>query len=109
EARRDGGDPFLHRNDGSTASADGYAPGAAPASAAAQADETRHADIRRRAIDRMVLMSVLQADATWQRRRHDPLEPHALAFLYLQPDGRGGPYGYRLTAATKLWLRDDHA
>jgi hypothetical protein len=108
EPRRDRDDLFLRRHDVSTASAD-YTPPAAAPLPATRTEEIRRADIRRRAINRMVLMSVLQADATWQRRRHDALEPHALAFLYLQPEGRGGPYGYRLSAATKLWLRDDHA
>lgn len=70
--------------------------------------EARNADTRRRAIDRLVLMSTLHAEAAWQQRRRDRIEPHALAFLYSQPHGRGGPYGYRLTAATRLWLQDDH-
>lgn len=107
EARRDGGDPFRHRNDTSTASADGRDPRAAGPSSA-QADERRHAEIRRRAIDRLVMMSVLQAEDAWGRRRRDPVEPHALAFLYIQPDGRG-PYWCRLTAASRRWLRDEHA
>jgi hypothetical protein len=70
--------------------------------------EQRAADIRRRAIDRVVAMNRAHTEAAWRMRHDDPLEPHGIALLYVHHDPQRAPYGFRLTAATKLWLHDDH-
>jgi hypothetical protein len=64
----------------------------------ARRDQARH---RQQAVNRMRLMSVKHAMHAWERRYHDPLAPHGLAFLFAHHDPAGG---LRLTAATKLWL-----
>lgn len=97
-------DPFLHRHDTAAEQPPTRvqaAPGSDPA-------ERRTADLRRRAIDRLVAMNINQAQAAWERRRRDPLEPHGIALLYVRPDPRAIPHGWRLCAATKLWLHDGH-
>src|SRR5512147_1069558 len=92
-------DPFLRRNE-TNLGIDGQMesmPGSDPA-------VKREADIRRRAIDRLIMMNTNQAEDSWRRRRRDPVEPHGIALLYVQPDPRGlPPYKHRLTAATKRW------
>jgi hypothetical protein len=56
----------------------------------------------------MMHMNALHAANAWELRRRDPIAPHGLAFLFVQPDRRPGRGGrYRLTAATKLWLAGD--
>jgi len=47
--------------------------------------EAREADKRRRALDRAVEASYNLAEAAWGQRRRDPLEPHALGFLFTSP------------------------
>lgn len=66
------------------------------------------ADLRRQAIARAEAMNADHARAAWEGRRRDPIEPHSVALLYVQPDPRVIPHGWRLTAATRLWLADDH-
>src|SRR5579859_1642212 len=65
------------------------------------------ADIRRQAIARVEAMNADHAKAAWEGRRRDPIEPHSVALLYVQPDSRAIPHGWRLTAATRLWLADE--
>ncbi|MBX7267537.1 hypothetical protein KIF24_16870 [Micromonospora sp. Llam7] len=51
-------------------------------------------------------MNVQHAMHAWERRYHDPLAAHALAFLYAQPDRPGW---LAVHAATRLWLAGPEA
>ena len=66
------------------------------------------ADVRRAAIHRLMVMNTKHLHNAWVQRRSDPLAPHGLAFLFVQParQVRGITY-YTVSAATKLWLADE--
>src|SRR6266542_5528744 len=80
-----------------------YTPGSAAAAAPDPPgdDVRRSVRLRQQAVARLRAMNCMHAMHAWDRRYRDPLAAYGLAFLYAQPDRRGG---VALHAATKLWL-----
>jgi hypothetical protein len=68
------------------------------------------AQIRNDVAGRMQEMNSRHALNAWELRRKNPIGPHALAFLYAEPDGRelqAGLERYAVKAATRLFLDGD--
>ena len=63
-------------------------------------------DLRTEVVNGLIRMNWNHANQAWQRRRRDPLSPHALVFFYAEPP-TGQPPRYELRTAARLFLAAD--
>ena len=63
-------------------------------------------DLRNRVVNRLFTLNVNQAAYAWERRRRDPLNPHALVFCFAEPP-TDAPPRRKLAIAWRLFLGSD--